>query len=157
MFLWFHCAYAGPLILQRPISSRGHTHFSYVGKHPSHHLHHGMFTFQKKRKKKRYVKKKKRKRKNEKKVLLFLMCMPFFSGYPRLLSSSLEMANNVIATKEVTRRTFTCSFFREDITPLIRLSTSVTGQNLDEFRKTYGHILHMLTSRIDEWALYTLL
>ncbi|XP_058726192.1 uncharacterized protein LOC131597516 [Vicia villosa] len=67
------------------------------------------------------------------------------------------MANNVIATKEVTRRTFTCSFFREDITPLIRLSTSVTGQNLDEFRKTYGHILHMLTSRVDEWALYTLL
>ncbi|XP_058734080.1 uncharacterized protein LOC131605788 [Vicia villosa] len=67
------------------------------------------------------------------------------------------MANNVTVTKEVTRRTFTCSFFREDITPLIRLSTSVTGQNLDEFRKTYGHILHMLTSRVDEWALYTLL
>ncbi|XP_058756893.1 uncharacterized protein LOC131630118 [Vicia villosa] len=67
------------------------------------------------------------------------------------------MANNVTATKEATKRTFTCSFFREDMTHLIQLSTLVTGRNLDEFRKTYGHILHMLTSRVDEWALYTLL
>ncbi|XP_058732871.1 uncharacterized protein LOC131604453 [Vicia villosa] len=67
------------------------------------------------------------------------------------------MVNNVTATKEATKRTFTCSFFREDMTHLIQLSTLVTGHNLDEFRKTYGHILHMLTSHIDEWALYTLL
>ncbi|XP_058782605.1 uncharacterized protein LOC131657137 [Vicia villosa] len=67
------------------------------------------------------------------------------------------MANNVTATKEATKRTFTCSFFREDMTHLIQLSTLVTGHNLDEFRKTYGHILHMLTSRVDGWALYTLL
>ncbi|XP_058775201.1 uncharacterized protein LOC131649457 [Vicia villosa] len=67
------------------------------------------------------------------------------------------MANNVTATKEATKRTFTCSFFREDMTHLIQLSTLVTGHNLDAFRKTYGHILHMLTSHIDEWALYTLL
>ncbi|XP_058764548.1 uncharacterized protein LOC131638006 [Vicia villosa] len=67
------------------------------------------------------------------------------------------MANNVTATKEATKRTFTCSFFSEDMTHLIQLSTLVTGHNLDEFRKTYGHILHMLTSQVDEWALYTLL
>ncbi|XP_058754282.1 uncharacterized protein LOC131627440 [Vicia villosa] len=67
------------------------------------------------------------------------------------------MANNVTATKEATKRTFTCSFFREDMTHLIQLSTLVTGHNLDEFRKTYGHILHMLTSQVDGWALYTLL
>ncbi|XP_058784455.1 uncharacterized protein LOC131659259 [Vicia villosa] len=67
------------------------------------------------------------------------------------------MANNVTATKEATKRTFTCSFFREDMTHLIQLSTLVTGHNLDEFRKTYGHILYMLTSHVDEWALYTLL
>ncbi|XP_058769283.1 uncharacterized protein LOC131643147 [Vicia villosa] len=67
------------------------------------------------------------------------------------------MANNVTATKEATKRTFTCSFFREDMTRLIQLSTLVTGHNLDEFRKTYGHILHILTSHVDEWALYTLL
>ncbi|XP_058750903.1 uncharacterized protein LOC131623923 [Vicia villosa] len=67
------------------------------------------------------------------------------------------MANSVTVNKKTTKHTFSCSFYREDITPLVRLSTRVTGQNLDEFRKTYGHILLMLTTRIDEWGLYTLL
>ncbi|XP_058759083.1 uncharacterized protein LOC131632342 [Vicia villosa] len=67
------------------------------------------------------------------------------------------MANSVTVNKEATKSTFTCSFYREDTTPLVQLSTLVTGHNLDEFRKTYGHILLMLTTRIDEWGLYTLL
>ncbi|XP_058722777.1 uncharacterized protein LOC131594613 [Vicia villosa] len=67
------------------------------------------------------------------------------------------MANIVTVNKKTTKHTFSCSFYREDITPLVRLSTRVTGQNLDEFRKTYGHILLMLTTRIVEWGLYTLL
>ncbi|XP_058733221.1 uncharacterized protein LOC131604822 [Vicia villosa] len=67
------------------------------------------------------------------------------------------MANSVTVNKKTTKHTFSCSFYREDITPLVRLSTRVTGQNLDEFRRTYGHILLMLTTRIDEWGLYTLL
>ncbi|XP_058745906.1 uncharacterized protein LOC131618760 [Vicia villosa] len=67
------------------------------------------------------------------------------------------MANSVTVNKKATRRTFTCSFFREDATPLVQLSTLVTGSNRDEFRETYGHILLMLTTRIDEWGLYTLL
>ncbi|XP_058755575.1 uncharacterized protein LOC131628772 [Vicia villosa] len=67
------------------------------------------------------------------------------------------MANSVTVNKKTTKHTFSCSFYHEDITPLVRLSTRVTGQNLDEFRKTYGHILLMLTTRIDEWGLYTLL
>src|SRR4051812_4438078 len=111
------------------------------------------FKKKEKKRKKRCCKKKRRKEKD----IYYLSYACHFFRVSEVTTFSSRMANNVTATKEVTRRTFTCSFFREDITPLIRLSTSVTGHNLDEFRKTYGHILHMLTSRVDEWALYTLL
>ncbi|XP_058745900.1 uncharacterized protein LOC131618753 [Vicia villosa] len=67
------------------------------------------------------------------------------------------MDNNVTVNQGATRRTHTYTFHREGMVQLGQLGELVTGHNETVFSDNYGNILSLLYSRVDEWALSTLL
>ncbi|XP_058784516.1 uncharacterized protein LOC131659327 [Vicia villosa] len=67
------------------------------------------------------------------------------------------MDNNVTANQGATRRTHTYTFHLEGMVQLGQLGELVTGHNETVFSDSYGNILSLLYSRVDEWTLSTLL